>query len=230
MRRSRSAGIHQRHIGQTIKNASARTRRGQYVSISSGDQSWRTWAHVIVLLFGLPLPWLRGSRPPRANRNVRTETKRRTQTQWKREKGKRRRERSALWSDAEDVCGLILPDPREKGQLSRSWSRRDTRTIHRGTPEVRSTHRSSRWQMSRASPGHPPRGPPSSLNSRHRVALLRTRDTGTSQPNPARASYPCSTRRDRSIISERVYRACVSITYLRATKFRESDVGMLMYL
>jgi len=93
--------------------------------------------------------------------------------------------RSLLWSDAEDVCGLISSDPGERERsplLSAAVSAGYTYGPRRGTRvEIRSTHRlvvSLTNVPERPSGISPPPSPfspglgsPSSLNSRYRATL-----------------------------------------------------------
>lgn len=160
----------------------------------SEDQSWRTSA-----LSCCPLP-------PGITFATWVSSYSQQHCQWKRLESlsTRRRERERerlLWSDAEDVCGLILADPWE-GEVS-SAKVRGLGGIH-----VRTIHGrcSSRWQMS---PGIPP-GTALLLEGRRHPL---TRDSAVSvtrgrEPNLI-PSHPCSRRpwrpfnywRDRARVS-----------------------------
>lgn len=140
------------------------------------------------------LPLLRGCLPTRNNTASGSDSSLSPRDQ------ERERER-LLWSDAEDVCGLILADPWE-GEVS-SAKVRGLGGIH-----VRTIHGrcSSRWQMS---PGIPP-GTALLLEGRRHPL---TRDSAVSvtrgrEPNLI-PSHPCSRRpwrpfnywRDRARVS-----------------------------
>ena len=160
----------------------------------SEDQSWRTSALSC------------SSFPPGITFATWVSSYSQQHCQWKRLESlstrPRERERERLlWSDAEDVCGLILADPWE-GEVS-SAKVRGLGGIH-----VRTIHGrcSSRWQMS---PGIPP-GTALLLEGRRHPL---TRDSAVSvtrgrEPNLI-PSHPCSRRpwrpfnywRDRARVS-----------------------------
>lgn len=116
----------------------------------------------------------------------------------------RERER-LLWSGAEDVCGLILADPGERGQLAEgSWSRWDTRTLARLVDKC----------LGHPPGTAPPRGPPSSLNSR----LGCIRDTGA-QPNPESPLLPEAVETVQLLANVLPSRDCVLFKTVRVFSF-----------